>query len=373
MAAGDQHYMVRALELAERGRYTTPPNPQVGCVLVKGNEVIAEGWHIRAGGGHAEVNALAALNDPAEARGATAYVSLEPCSHQGKTPPCADTLIDAGVARVVIAMKDPNPLVAGNGMSKLQAAGVEVSLLEEFETQARAINPGFVKRMESALPWVRLKLAMSLDGRTAMASGESQWITGPEARSDVQRLRARSCAVVTGVGTVLNDDAALTVRASQLGLPEAETIAERQPMRVVVDSGLRTPSSAKVLAEGGHSVVVFANDDAERQQALIETGADLLQLAGSDGRVDLRRLLETLAEAQCNEILVEAGAKLAGAFIEQELVDELYVYMAPVLMGSDARPLMTVPLATMAEKKTLQIQSIEPVGDDWRIIARPQS
>ncbi len=366
MDRADQQYMTRALALAEQGWYTTSPNPRVACVLVRDGEIIGEGFHRRAGEGHAEVMAIA---DSGDATAATAYVTLEPCSHTGKTPPCADALIAAGVTRVVVAMADPNPLVAGRGIERLQAAGVAVEsgLLEE---EARALNPGFIKRMETGMPLVRVKLAMSLDGRTSMASGESQWITGAAARSDVQRLRAASCAILTGIDTVLADDAALTVRAAELELEQADFIAERQPLRVVLDSSLRLPLDARVLTPPGKTLVVSAFDDFEWRRQLQAQGGELLVLAGADGQVDLPAVLRLLAERQCNEVLVEAGATLAAAFWQQGLVDRLTVYMAPTLMGSKARPLLQLPFDTMAEQQRLEIDSITPVGDDWRIDAR---
>lgn len=366
MEQADQQFMARAIALANEGLYTTSPNPRVGCVLVRGGKIIGEGYHLRAGEGHAEVNAIASAG---EVQGATAYVSLEPCSHSGKTPPCADALIAGGVCRVVLAMLDPNPLVAGQGKARLEAAGIEV-VTGVLEAEARALNPGFIKRMEVGMPLVRLKLAMSLDGRTAMASGESQWITGQQARSDVQRLRARSCAVMTGIDTVLADDAALTVRPAELGLDNAEFIAERQPLRVVVDSTLRIPLDAKIFSGPGKTLVVSAFDDFEVGQKLQAMGAELVVLATPAGQVDLEAVLKLLAERQCNEVLVEAGATLAGALWQQGLVDLLTVYMAPTLMGSRARPLLQLPFDSMSQQQRMDIESISPVGDDWRIDAR---
>lgn len=369
MSQVDQQFMARAITLAAEGLYTTSPNPRVGCVLVRDDEVIGEGYHVRAGEGHAEVNALNdAIAKTGGAKGATAYVSLEPCSHTGKTPPCAEALVTAGVSRVVLAMLDPNPLVAGQGVARLKRAGiaVETAVLED---QARALNPGFIKRMEAAMPLVRVKLAMSLDGRTAMASGESQWITGEQARSDVQRLRARSCAILSGIDTVLNDDAALTVRAAELGLVNGDFIARRQPLRVVVDSTLRIPLDAKILSGPGKTLVVSAYEDFEVERQLQEMGHELVVLATRDGQVDLPAVLKLLAQRQCNEVLVEAGATLAGALWQQGLVDLLTVYMAPTLMGSKARPLMQLPFDTMGEQQRLDIESITPVGKDWRIDA----
>ncbi|MGM8936579.1 bifunctional diaminohydroxyphosphoribosylaminopyrimidine deaminase/5-amino-6-(5-phosphoribosylamino)uracil reductase RibD [Pseudomonas neustonica] len=365
----DRQWMSRALTLAARGLYTTEPNPRVGCVLVKGEQVVGEGWHVQAGEGHAEVNALAQAGE--QARGATAYVTLEPCSHVGKTPPCADALIAAGVSRVVAAMQDPNPLVAGNGLQRLRDAGIEVTcgLLEE---QARELNPGFIKRMQLGLPWVRVKLAMSLDGRTAMASGESKWITGPAARADVQRLRARSGAVISGADSVLLDDSALTVRASELGLSDEEASAavQRQPLRVLIDSLRRVPLEQRFFRESGPTLVIStsAEQAAESYQSI---GSELLALPGDDGKVDLPTVLRTLAERGCNEVLVEAGAALSGAFWRAGLVDELIVYMAPRLLGSQARPLMQLPFESMSEAMDVAVSDMRAIGQDWRITARP--
>ncbi len=365
----DRQWMSRALTLAARGLYTTEPNPRVGCVLVKGEQVVGEGWHVQAGEGHAEVNALAQAGE--QARGATAYVTLEPCSHVGKTPPCADALIAAGVSRVVAAMQDPNPLVAGNGLQRLRDAGIEVTcgLLEE---QARELNPGFIKRMQLGLPWVRVKLAMSLDGRTAMASGESKWITGPAARADVQRLRARSGAVISGADSVLLDDSALTVRASELGLSDEEASAavQRQPLRVLIDSLRRVPLEQRFFRESGPTLVIStsAEQAADSYQSI---GSELLALPGDDGKVDLPTVLRTLAERGCNEVLVEAGAALSGAFWRAGLVDELIVYMAPRLLGSQARPLMQLPFESMSEAMDVAVSDMRAIGQDWRITARP--
>lgn len=368
--ATDRIHMARALELGARGLYTTDPNPRVGCVLVREGEVVGEGYHIRAGEGHAEVNALRMAGE--QARGATAYVTLEPCSHHGKTPPCADALVQAGVARVVAAMVDPNPQVSGRGMGRLQDAGIAVGS-GLLEAQARALNPGFIKRMESGLPYVRVKTAASLDGRTAMRSGESQWITGPAARSDVQRLRARSSAIITGVDSILQDDSALTVRAAELGLGDAEMIAARQPLRVVLDSALRTPVTARILQQPGRTLLVCVSADHGRQEQLEAAGAEILCLAsGIDGRVDLAALLRHLAAAeQCNEVLVETGATLAGAFMQAGLVDELVVYLATCLLGSDARPMYELPFSDMAQKLRLKLTDSRMLGDDLRLTLQP--
>ena len=365
----DQQWMQRAIQLARRGLYSTEPNPRVGCVLVRDGHVVGEGWHVRAGEGHAEVNALARAGELA--RGATAYVTLEPCSHFGKTPPCADALVRAGVVRVVAAMQDPNPQVAGQGLARLQAAGIAVTCGVQ-EAEAMALNPGFIKRMQQGLPWVRVKLAMSLDGRTAMASGESQWITGPAARADVQRWRARSGAVISGADSVLQDDSALTVREAQLGLPPAEAAlaAERQPLRVLIDGHLRVPLTQRLFQLAGPTLVVSLDD--QRRELYRAAGSELLALPDAAAtRVDLSALLRLLAARGCNEVLVESGARLAGAFWQAGLVDELLIYMAPRLLGSLARPLLELPLALMSEAQDVRIEELRAVGNDWLIRARP--
>lgn len=367
-------WMARALELARRGLYTSHPNPRVGCVLVKeGRLLVGEGYHARAGEPHAEVHALAAAGD--DARGATAYVTLEPCSHTGRTGPCCMALIEAGVARVVVAMEDPNPAVAGRGIARLRGAGIEVTV-GVLENEARALNPGFIRRMDHGRPFVRLKMAMSLDGRTAMPSGESQWITGPEARRQVQRLRARSSAVLTGVESVIFDNSRLTVRPDQLGLDDAAAIAACQPLRVIVDSRLRLPEAAACLTEPGRTLVVTVEGvEEERIARLSRAGAEVLTLpAGSDGRVDLEALLRHLAEAeQANEVLLETGATLAGAMLDAGLVDEMQLFVAPTLLGGDARPLFQLAgIETMAHQRGLDILDIRAVGQDWRITACPR-
>ncbi|WP_225771490.1 bifunctional diaminohydroxyphosphoribosylaminopyrimidine deaminase/5-amino-6-(5-phosphoribosylamino)uracil reductase RibD [Pseudomonas sp. Marseille-Q5115] len=364
----DHRFMARALELAEQGLYSTDPNPRVGCVIVQGEQVVGEGWHMRAGEPHAEVHALRQAGEAA--RGATAYVTLEPCSHHGRTPPCADALLAAGVGRVVAAMQDPNPQVAGQGLARLAAAGIAVRA-GVLEAQARALNPGFIKRMEHGLPFVRVKLAMSLDGRTAMASGESQWITGPDARRAVQRLRARSSVVLSAADTVLTDAARLTVRPGELGLPEpmATLAAGRLPLRVLVDGRLRVPTTAAFFA-AGPSLVVCAQAPAS-PEGYEAVAADTLLLPGANGQVDLPGLLRELARRGANEVLVEAGPRLAGAFAQAGLVDEYRLFVAGLFMGSSARPLLDWPLATMAEAPALKIVQMRAVGDDWQVIAVP--
>lgn len=362
----DAHYMARAVELARKGLYSTHPNPRVGCVIVRDGEVVGEGWHVRAGEPHAEVHALRQAGE--RARGACAYVTLEPCSHHGRTPPCADALVKAGVARVVAAMQDPNPQVAGNGLQRLREAGIEVAS-GVLEAEARALNPGFLKRMEQGLPFVRAKLAMSLDGRTAMASGESQWITGPAARAAVQRLRARSSVVLTSAESVLFDQARMTVRGEELGLDDALTTLalSRPPLRVLVDGRLRLPLDAPFFQAGPALVVIAAGEDPRYAAA----GHELINLPGSEGRVDLPALLRTLAGRGVNEILLEAGAGLVGAFARQGLVDEYQLFVAGTFLGSDARPLLDWPLSKMSEAPRLKITEMRAVGDDWRVTAIP--
>ncbi|HSP59196.1 MAG TPA: bifunctional diaminohydroxyphosphoribosylaminopyrimidine deaminase/5-amino-6-(5-phosphoribosylamino)uracil reductase RibD [Halomonas sp.] len=369
-------WMARALQLARRGLYTAHPNPRVGCVLVKRQRVVGEGYHLRAGEPHAEIHALRAAGEAA--RDATAYVTLEPCSHQGRTGPCAQALIEAKVKAVVVAMADPNPAVAGRGIAMLRDAGIEVTL-GLLEDQAMALNPGFVMRMNHGRPFVRLKMAMSLDGRTAMQSGESQWITGPHARREVQRLRARSSAVLTGVDSVIFDNSRLTVRPEALELADAEqaeAIARRQPLRVVVDTQLRLPQASACLSEPGRTLVATcAGHDMEKRQRLERAGAEVVEMpAGPEGRVDLHALLRYLAEAeQANEVLLETGATLAGAMLDVGLVDEMQLFVAPTLLGGEARPLFALPgLSDMAHQRPLEILDIRAVGRDWRITALPR-
>ncbi|OBS37418.1 riboflavin biosynthesis protein RibD [Pseudomonas syringae pv. syringae] len=367
-AALDVHYMARALELARKGLYSTHPNPRVGCVIVREGRIVGEGWHARAGEPHAEVHALRQAGELA--RGATAYVTLEPCSHQGRTPPCADALIEAGLTRVVAAMQDPNPEVSGRGLLRLMNAGIGVQC-GVLESEARALNKGFLKRMETGLPYVRVKMAMSLDGRTAMASGESQWITAPEARSAVQRLRAQSSVVLSGADTVLADKARLTVRPDELGLDAELTAlaAARAPLRVLIDGRLRVPLDAPFFQAGSALVVTCAAASARGRYQ--EEGHEMLALADSAGHVDLRRLMGELAARGVNEVLVEAGPRLAGAFARLGLVDEFQLFIAGKFLGSSARPLLDLPLAQMSEALELNIVEMRAVGNDWRVIALP--
>lgn len=374
----DHHYMARALRLAKQGLYTTDPNPRVGCVMVQQPSgqpahIVGEGFHARAGEPHAEIHALNAAGK--NAKGATAYVTLEPCSHTGRTGPCAEALKNAHVARVVVAMVDPNPQVSGRGIEMLKAAGidVDVGLLEQ---DARALNPGFITRMQHKRPFVRLKMAMSLDGRTAMGSGESQWITGPEARSHVQRLRARSSAILSGVESIIMDDSRLTLRADQLQLANADTVVLRQPLRVIVDTRLRLPLAAACLTEPGRTLIMTTPAHSpEKRAKLTAAGAEVHVFeAGSDGRLPLKELLQWLAENEhVNELLVETGATLAGALLDAQLVDELQLFVAPTLLGGEAKPLFALPgLSRMADQRRLTIHDMRAVGRDWRIIASPQ-
>jgi diaminohydroxyphosphoribosylaminopyrimidine deaminase/5-amino-6-(5-phosphoribosylamino)uracil reductase len=352
-SAQDQWFMARALQLAEQGLYTTDPNPRVGCVLVRDGVIVGEGWHRKAGQSHAEVEALQQAGE--RARGSTVYLTLEPCSHHGRTPPCADALIKAGVAKVIIATADPNPLVNGQGMRKLQAAGIAIAL-GLMQDEVRVLNAGFMKRMSSGLPWVRVKLAASLDGRTALANGVSQWISSAESRADVQHWRARSSAILTGLGTVLADDPQLTVRDNTIDL------MERQPLRVICDSQLRTPSQARLLQGDGVLIYTCAHS---RPRGY----AEVVQVASDDkGHVDIVAVLKDLALRGCNEVLVEAGATLSGRLFELGLVDELLLYVAPVLLGHDARPMLRLPLIeSMNERMTLKLLDSQPVGADLRL------
>lgn len=364
-AAADHAHMARALRLAERGLWTTSPNPRVGCVIANGEAVVGAGWHERAGGAHAEV---VALRDAGErARGATAYVTLEPCSHHGRTPPCVDALLAAGIARVVAAMEDPNPLVAGQGIARLRAAGVQVELGLLGEP-ALVLNAGFVSRMRRGRPLVRVKLAASLDGRTALAGGESQWITGSEARRDGHRFRAQACAVLTGMGTIDLDDPLLTVR----DLP-----VSRQPARIVVDGRLRISPTARVLAGGGALVVHGSAARGvgvglpERRAALISAGCEVIELSAADGHVDLSALMAELARRGHNEVHVEAGGRLAGALLASGLADELLIYLAPCLIGDTGRGLFVLPgLASLADRPRLDVFDLRMVGSDLRVRAR---
>ncbi|HUX29756.1 MAG TPA: bifunctional diaminohydroxyphosphoribosylaminopyrimidine deaminase/5-amino-6-(5-phosphoribosylamino)uracil reductase RibD [Thiobacillus sp.] len=355
-SAADHAHMARALQLAARGLYTTSPNPRVGCVIVRDGHVVGAGWHERAGTPHAEIHALKAAGNAA--RGATVYVTLEPCSHHGRTPPCAEALVNAGVGRVVAAMTDPNPLVAGGGISMLTLAGIvaEVGLLE---AAARALNPGFVSRMTRGRPWVRLKTASTLDGKTALANGASQWITGEAARADVQRLRARACAILTGSGTVLADNPRMNVRDFDI---------DRQPLRVVVDSALRTPADAAILP----ALVACHHAEPDARAALEQAGAEVVELPAADGRVDLAALLALLAQRGINELHVEAGAALNGALVKAGLIDEWVAYVAPMAVGDDARGLFSQPaLSALADAARFKFSDVRQIGGDLRLTLLP--
>ncbi|TAL44688.1 MAG: bifunctional diaminohydroxyphosphoribosylaminopyrimidine deaminase/5-amino-6-(5-phosphoribosylamino)uracil reductase RibD [Methylovulum sp.] len=357
----DVFYMARALQLANNGRYTTDPNPRVGCVLVRDGVIIGEGWHAWAGQDHAEVAALKTVQD---ATGATAYVTLEPCSHYGKTPPCCEALIKAGVSRVVAAMQDPNPLVSGQGLDRLKAAGCEL-VVGVLDDDARLLNRGYIKRMTENRPFVRSKLAMSLDGRTAMASGESQWITSACARADVQRLRAESSAILTGINTVLADDPALTARVD---------FDVAQPLRVVLDTQLQMPPDAQMAKLPGRTLILTCSDDESKQQRLQQSGFEIYRLPDKNGRLDLHEVMRFLADQKINEVLVEAGAVLNGALLAADLLDELIVYMAPSVLGDQGRGLFHLPgVTTMADKKELKLLDVRQVGGDLRLTLEPQA
>lgn len=356
----DHDFMQRALQLAELGLFTATPNPRVGCVVVRDNAIVGEGWHRRAGEPHAEVLALAQAGE--RARGGTAYVTLEPCNHHGRTPPCVDALIEARVGRVIAAMEDPNPSVNGAGLERLRAAGIDVrcGLLQQ---EARDLNIGFVSRMARGRPWVRLKVATSLDGRTALPDGRSQWITGEAARADGHAWRARACAILTGIGTVRDDNPQLTVRHVQ---------TSRQPLRVLVDSRFEVNPAARIL-EGGSTLVACAVDEAKRiakTAALEELGCEVITLPDASGKVDLAGLLLELARRGINEVHVEAGYRLNGSLLREECVDELLVYMAPTLLGNSMGLADLAPPEALEKRLVLHWQSVERVGDDLRLLAR---
>ncbi|VAW78120.1 Diaminohydroxyphosphoribosylaminopyrimidine deaminase / 5-amino-6-(5-phosphoribosylamino)uracil reductase [hydrothermal vent metagenome] len=361
--------MAAAMHLAERGLYSTSPNPNVGCIIVNAGEIVGRGWHACAGGPHAEVHALREAGE--KARGADVFVTLEPCSHHGRTPPCADALVSAGVSRVVLATQDPNPQVAGSGGERLQAAGIKVEI-GLMQAQAQALNPGFMMRMQQGRPRVRLKLASSLDGRTAMASGESRWITGDAARHDVQHLRARSSAIVTGIDTVLADDPSMNVRLDAQQLNGVEPV--RQPLRVVLDTQLRMPVTAKMLSLPGETLVLTGNADTGAQAILQETGALVERVDVQAGRLVLTAVLECLAQHEVNDILLECGATLAGAFMRAGLVDELVLYLAPHLMGDTGRGLFSLPgLEKMQSRVELEWVDVRQVGADLKVTLAPHN
>ncbi|MCL2897635.1 bifunctional diaminohydroxyphosphoribosylaminopyrimidine deaminase/5-amino-6-(5-phosphoribosylamino)uracil reductase RibD [Brenneria tiliae] len=366
----DETYMARALELARRGRFTTAPNPNVGCVIVRDGEVVGEGYHFRAGEPHAEVYALRMAGE--RARGATAYVTLEPCSHHGRTPPCADALVAAGVSRVVVAMQDPNPQVAGRGLHRLQQAGVAVGH-GLMMAEAEKLNRGFLKRMRTGFPYVQLKMAASLDGRTAMASGESQWITSAQARQDVQRFRAQSAAILSSGATVLADDPSLTVRWRELDADTQRNYAAadvRQPVRVIVDGRRRVTPQHRIIAQPGQTWLARTGSDERTWPETVEQ----LSLPQHDGGIDLVALMMVLGKRQINSVWVEAGATLAGALLKAGVVDELIVYLAPKLLGDNARGLCVLPgLSRLSQAPEFEISDVRQVGPDLRLRLKPQN
>ncbi len=362
--ADDHRHMAHAIQLARRPRFNPSPNPRTGCVIVRDGRVVGEGWHRQAGGDHAEVMALKAAGE--QARGATAYITLEPCCHQGRTPPCTHALLQAGISQVVAASLDPNPLVAGQGFSRLKTAGVTV-LTGILEAEAEKLNPGFLSRMRRQRPFVRCKLGMSLDGRTAMASGESQWITSAAAREDVQRLRAGSDAILTGVGTIASDDPRYTLR-----LPDTDEATSRPPLLLVVDPTLRSPGEARIFRRQGTVLLVHSPDAPATRREILQQHAELLELPLAKNGIDLKRLMSWLGEQEINELLLEAGASLGGSMLAAGLVDELVLYVAPKLMGDGARGLFQLPgLTQLDQALELDIQDVRSIGKDLRITARP--
>lgn len=359
----DQIFMQRALALAARGMYTTTPNPRVGALIVKDGQILGEGWHERAGEPHAEVGAVQDAHKKhgaAAVRDSTVYVTLEPCSHHGRTPPCADLLVREGAARVVAAMEDPNPEVAGRGFARLRAAGIDVRC-GLMESDARELNIGFVSRMTRGLPWLRLKVAASLDGKTALANGQSQWITSAEARADGHAWRARACAVLTGIGTVLEDDPQLNVR---------EVATPRQPLKVVVDSRLQTPPEARVL-DGGNVLIACAIDDAAARGRLEARGAEVLLMPNANGKVELLDLVRELGRRKLNEIHIEAGFKLNGSLLREGCIDELLLYYAPTVLGDSAQGMFNLPTLTQLDAGIkLKLHQASMVGPDLRLLVR---
>jgi len=362
--AQDEMYMARAIELAKKGRFTTTPNPNVGCVLVKDNHIIGEGFHQLAGQGHAEVNALAVAGE--NAKGATAYVTLKPCSHYGRTPPCAEGLKAAGVVKVIAAMVDTNPQVAGKGLKILSDAGIEVAfgLLEQ---QARALNLGFFKRMEQGLPYVTCKMAASIDGKTALKNGQSKWITGSAARQDVQLHRAQSCAILTGADTVITDDAKLNVRLSELPQALPTELSLRQPVRVIIDSQNRLTPELAVFNIESEIIIFTTKVDKSTQWPHFVRHIEVPQ---QNNKVNLTSVLAHLAKLQFNHVYLEAGATLAGKMTELNLIDEYIFYLAPKLMGCDAKSLVNfAPLTDMQNTVNLTFKECVKIGDDLRITA----
>jgi diaminohydroxyphosphoribosylaminopyrimidine deaminase/5-amino-6-(5-phosphoribosylamino)uracil reductase len=358
-SSADYAFMAYALRLAEKGLYSTTPNPRVGCVIANNGKIVGSGWHERAGQPHAEIIALNAAREAA--RGGVVYVTLEPCGHHGRTPPCTNSLIEGGIAKIIIAMADPNPLVSGRGCTLLQQAGIAVQT-GLLSAEAHALNVGFVSRMLHKKPWIRLKVAASLDGKTALNNGTSQWITGEAARKDGHRWRARSCAIMTGIGTVKSDNPQLTVRHVQ---------TSRQPKKVIVDSHLAIPLDARLLQ--GETVLIFTanSENQEKKAALEKMGMQVIVLPDAEGMVDLRKMMTTLADFGINEVLVEAGRSLSSALVNAGLVDEMIIYFAPHLIGDDAQGMIKLPeLVNLEHKKTLVIQDLRMIGRDIRIIAK---
>ena len=352
----DERFMARALALAANGINTTHPNPRVGCVVVAGGAVVGEGWHRNAGGEHAEIIALKQAGK--SAKGATLYLTLEPCSHHGRTPPCVDAVIKAGIRRAVIAMEDPNPVVNRAGISALQRAGID--LIEGVgKRPAQRLNRGFCKRMTAGRPWVTLKMAVSLDGKTAMASGESQWITSEAARRDAHKLRASSSAILTGVGTVLRDDPKMTARLEQV---------ERHPLRVILDSNLSTPAQARILRPPGNTLIITTAGNDKDAELLSGDGVEVVACREQAGQIDLRQVMTELAEREINELMLEAGPRLSGNMLKQRLVDQVIIYMAPDLLGHDARGMFNIPgLESIADKHRLAFRDVRMVGRDLRL------
>ncbi len=371
MLFSHQHWMALAIQQAEKGRYSTHPNPRVGCVIVKQNQLLATGFHEYAGGPHAEINALSQLDE--DARGCTVYVTLEPCSHTGRTPPCADALVQAGPDSVVIAMQDPNPLVAGNGVKKLEQAGINV-ISGILETQSRQLNRGFIKRMLQKRPWLRVKMASSLDGRSALSNGVSQWVTGPDARRDVQKLRAQSSAILSTARTVIADDASLNVRLERQAL--AQQVEVRQPVRLILDEGLLlTGKESLFTIESPLWIFTAQSDQTYTQRFSRLPHVRVIELQPqAQGFIDLAELMDYLAQQEINEIHTECGAALAGALLKQELVDELVLYMAPSLLGTQSRGLFDLgEISIMSDKLNLKIEDVRRIGDDIKITAIPES
>jgi diaminohydroxyphosphoribosylaminopyrimidine deaminase/5-amino-6-(5-phosphoribosylamino)uracil reductase len=360
-----EYYMAKAIQLAERGKYTTDPNPRVGCIIVKNNEIIGQGWHRKAGEGHAEVNALQSAG--LTAQDSDCYVTLEPCSHFGRTAPCADALIKAKVKRVIVAMTDPNPLVSGQGVERLRQAGIEV-VVGVLEQAARELNRGFCKRMIEKRPFVTTKIAMSIDGRTALSSGESKWITSPLARQDVQKMRGQHSAILTGVPTIISDNPSLTVRPEGTWYPENHDV--RQPLRVIIDSQLKIPLDSNVLNDGVPTLIATAQTD---HTPFTSPMVECVSIGNQHGKVDLRRLFTLLAEKGINNLMIEAGSELNGVLLDAGLIDEIVIYMAPKLMGNQARGIFDLPhISQMSDIVELSINDIRPIGHDWRLTLTPQ-